>query len=504
MSEFTIRGASVARGATYFFIRALVASASGLVYYAFASKILSVTEIGVVSVLAIIESLLATFCILAIPSATTKYIAEYLGRERPDIIAGIYKTVLKFGLVVSFISSFLCFVAANPISLLVSSKNIYEPLIQLMAIDVFALLLSPFFENVLLGLGKFRNIALVGVSQVSLRYFSSLFFIILGYGLMGVLTGWVIGDFFGLGLFFVLASRSVQTKPTPYPLKELAMYSAPLWASATLSYFVLHVDHFVILFFAGVSTLGIYSVALTATSVLGLVYSSLGGSLFPQLAELSGRHGKGALKLASIKVSRYIFLVFTPLAVGLAVTAYPVILLFFGPQYQSGVLSLTIVSFAMALTCASVAVENLLLSLGSTRTFLEANVLAASVGTLFSIILVSQFGSTGAALAKALQGITLFVYPAWRLRKIFGIFFDTEAFAKSWLGSLTMAVAVTFIGLVFTSALFLPLYIIIGGVVYVTTLRLVNAVKSEDFLVIKQLLPNRFQKTVDLVAKLLT
>jgi len=226
--------------------------------------------------------------------------------------------------------------------------------------------------------------------------------------------------------------------------------------------------------------------------------------LFPQLAELSGRHGKGALKLASIKVSRYIFLVFTPLAVGLAVTAYPVILLFFGPQYQSGVLSLTIVSFAMALTCASVAVENLLLSLGSTRTFLEANVLAASVGTLFSIILVSQFGSTGAALAKALQGITLFVYPAWRLRKIFGIFFDTEAFAKSWLGSLTMAVAVTFIGLVFTSALFLPLYIIIGGVVYVTTLRLVNAVKSEDFLVIKQLLPNRFQKTVDLVAKLLT
>jgi len=493
----------VARGASYLFIQGLVSNVAGVVYFAFAARILAVAEIGVVSALGMVAGLFVTFGTLALPSAATKYISEYLGKDRWDMAKGVYKKVLLFGFSVSGLLSFLCVVTSTFISVTVFGSQAYQPLINVLGLDVFALLLSSFFTGTLLGLQKFREVAFSGIVLSCLRYGSSLYLLIQGYGLMGLVIGWVIGDFAGFGLSFFFASTSFKTRAAQQPFTELVKYSSPLYASGILTYFTAYIDRFVVLFFAGFTTLGIYSVVVMAASVVGLVSRSISNSLFPQLSELYGRHGREALKAASIKASRYIFLIFTPLALGLAATAYPTITLFAGVRYESGWLPLAMISIAMALTCAGVVVSNLLLSLGYTRAFFEANILGVAVNAACCALFVTPFGSAGAALGRVALITTSFGYLAYTLRKVFGLYLDLDAFKNSLISSTVMAIAVGLMQFVWLDRHMLPLYIFVGGVVYVSLLRFLKAVEDQDIMLLHEFMPKYLGGIIDMFARFL-
>jgi stage V sporulation protein B len=493
----------VARGASYLFIQRLVSNVAGVIYFAFAARILSVAEVGVVSALGMVAALFVTFGTLALPSAATKYISEHLGKERRDMAKGVYKKVLWFGFLISGLLSFLCGMASTVISTVVFGSQAYQPLINVLALDVFALLLSPFFTGTLLGLQKFKEVAFAGIVLSCLRYSISLYMLIQGYGLMGLVIGWVIGDVAGLGFSFFFASTSFKTRAAQHPFMELVEYSLPLYASGVLTYFTAYIDRFIVLFFAGFTTLGIYSVAVMAASVVGLLSTSIGNSLFPQLSKLYGRHGRDALKVASMRASRYTFFILMPLAVGLAATSYPIITLFAGVRYECGWLPLAMISIAMALTCAGVVVTNLLLSLGSTRGFFEANTLGVAVGAVCSAFLVTPLGSSGAALGRVAMMTTSFGYLAYTLRRGFGLYFDLDAFKKSLVGSAVMAISIGLVQLVWLNRHMLPLYVLVGCFVYILMLRSLKAADNQDIILFHQFLPKYFGGIIDMFARFL-
>ena len=88
----TTASVRVARGATYLFLQGLIGSLAGVVYFAFAARLLpTVAELGVVTALSMVSTLFVTFACLALPGAVTKYVAEYIGRTRLDIAKGVSK-----------------------------------------------------------------------------------------------------------------------------------------------------------------------------------------------------------------------------------------------------------------------------------------------------------------------------------------------------------------------------------------------------------------------------
>lgn len=495
---------SVATSSLYILIQGVVGNVIGLVYISFATRILSVAEIGIATALSLIASVFVVFGSLAIPSAAMKYIPEFFGRGEGDVSKGIYRRVLGFGLLVSGLSSFLCLIAATAISAIFLGSQSYEPLVRVLALDVFALLLSSFCGGILAGIKKFKEISLAGIALAILRYTSSIYLLLIGYGLMGAVVGWVIGDFIGLGLMVFFASttfRAIHVHKT-YPFSQLLKYSLPLYASGILSFFSGTIDRFVILLFSGLQTFAIYSVAMTTTSAIGMVSSSLSGPLTPQYSEIYGQHGKEALKESSMITSRYIFLIYVPLAVGLAATALPTITLFYGFNYESGWLPLALVSIAAALTCASFVVSNLLLSLSLTRAFLESSVLAMVIGVPLLALLVGSFGSAGAALAKSLMFLVLFAYQAYILKKSFGLYFDLSAFENVLVSSAVMAIVVVLMQFIWRNIYMLPLYILVGGFIYFLMLRILKVFNKQDIILFNQIAPKRFRKVVDAFAKL--
>lgn len=494
----------MAASSLYIFLQGIVGNIIGVIYVTIAARILSVDEIGVASVLAMITSLFITFGTLAIPAAAVRFIPESLGKGKPDVAKGIYKNVLRFGLLVSVLFSSLCFIASTIISMIIFGNSVYQPLVAILALDIFALLFSSFCNGILAGVRRFKEISLAKIALVSIRYATSIYLLLMGYGLMGAVAGWVIGDFVGLGLSFLFASisfRTVQRSKT-IPFKQLLKYSVPLYVSGILGYFSATVDRYVVLLFSGLSTLGIYSIAMTTAGVIGIVSGSLGGPLLPQYSELYGQHRKEALKEASIRTSRYVFLILVPSAVGLATVAYPIIMWLYGSNYGSGWLPLAIVSIANALTCVVIVVNNLLLSLAASRTFLESKILAIVVGIPSLALLVAPFGGVGAALAKVLMVFLLLAYPAYILRKKFGLHFDLDAFKKAWVSSIGMAAVVVLIQFLLADPSMLPVYVLIGAFTYFLMLRLLRAINEQDVSVLSQLVPKRFRIVVDVFAKI--
>jgi len=500
-------GAQVAKGTSYLFLQGLVGNTSALLFLTIASRILPISDIGATSALGIIATLFMTIGSFAIPSGVTKYLSEYIGKGRQDVAKQIYKKTLQFGFLAGITVSLVCFMSSAITSQLFIGDASLQPIIVILALDVFFLVFNSFLIGILFGLQKFGVIAFVGIAVSSLKFFASLYFIIIGLGLLGVILGWVTGDIAGCFLsFFFASSRFGKAKSFEgFSFAELVRYSLPLYGASIAAYFSATIDKLVILSLSNLAVLGIYTVAIAAVNAIGIVSSSIGSSLFPQFAQMYGRYGAHALKEASIKASRYVFLIFTPLSIGLAATAYPTIQLFFGESYASGWLSLVIVSVAVALTSTSVIVTNLLLSFGMTQTVLKASAFGVTIGTVLSALLVSPLGSVGAALGRSALISTSFIFIAYKLKRSFGLYFDNSAFRKSLMCSGTMAiVVVVFTQLVFNSKYMLPLYVAIGGVSYLIMLRLLKAVNNQDIQLFKEIFPSCFHRFFNLFAKFLS
>ncbi len=492
----TTASVKVARGATYLLLQDVVSNLLMVMYFAFAARLLPTTgDLGVVTALSLLSSLVATFSSLAIPSALTKYVSEYKGKGRMDVAKGISKIGCGVGIVIALLFSSISFVASPFLSVFLLGSPSKTYFIQLLAIDIFPAVLIAFLGGIIYGLQDFRKYCLLNIPSIFTRFGFVVFFLSKGMGIIGILIGWIIGDYLFLTLVSLLTYTTFkEISSTKFALKSLAHYSAPLYGWGILSYFSQTIDRYMILGLAGTSVLGVYSVAATAAGAAGIVSGALSNALFPQLTEMYARQGKNELKNACKAASRYLSLIYIPLAFGLAVTAIPTLSLLAGDRYAIGAPALAIIAIASAATCLSTVFNNALMSLGETRIFPIAGLAAIITNGLFCFLLIGNLGSVGAAIARASLIIVLFTIPALRLRGIMGLGVDFKAYLNSLIASVAMVSVVFFTELIVASKYGLPLYVLLGAAVYVLTLRLLKALNQNDIALIGQYLPFNTKK----------
>lgn len=495
----TSSGALVAKGASFLFTQGLAANISSFLFLTIAARILSISNIGAVSAVGMIGTLFTTIGTFAVPSGVTRYVSLYLGKSEKNTAKGIFKKSLKFGFLASVLISSACLALSGLISSLALNDPQLQIVIIVLAFDVGTIVFNSFLNAMLFGLQKFRLIALIGMTGSTLKLLGSTYFLFLGLNLLGVIIGWATADLAAtfLLLFFVSTSLGKIKSSNEFSFTEILRYSLPLYGASIIGYFSATVDKLIVLSLSNLAVLGIYSVAIAVVGVVVMISDSISSSLFPQLAQMHGRYGRDALKEASLRASRYIFLIFMPLAIGLAAIAYPTMRFFFGENYTLGSLPVMIISVVVALTSATVIINNLLLSLGRTRVVLEASVISVTIGATFSALLVSPLGSIGAAIGRGALLSSSFAYSAYRLRKTFGLYFDMRAFKASLLCTSIMAISVFAAQSLLGATYLLPLYIAIGGAIYILMLRSLNVLNNQDARLLKEILPSRFGRFTD-------
>jgi O-antigen/teichoic acid export membrane protein len=503
--------ARVARGATYVFVQGFLTSIVSVIYFVVLARALSQGDMGVFALLSFILVLPQVFGTFSLGSAAIKYIPQYLAENTPEKAKAIVARLLQVGLLSGLITFFLLFVPAELISTWMFGQSNYALILRLLALCSIFNILQILVSSFLQGLQKMREVSIINIVYTVIQVTLSIYLLLAGFGLLGVVIGWTVGiaavSFVGL----ILTIKYLGLTSKLYPMRPLLRFSIPLYFSAIVGYFMSWVDQLVLASFTDLETLGIYYVAVRASVVPTLFSSAIVTALFPQLSELYTTHGKSSLKDAFRVSVRYAVLIGFPLIIGVAVLAYPTVVLLAGAQYADAALPLIIISLSAIVGALGIAIGPILLTLERTRIASALSLLSIGLSLLLSYVALAFFhlGMVGTAWARTISTIATLVLNMYILSHYVPISFDREAIWKAVAASAFMVLAIlgldlsrmvlspsSYQFLVFRLYL-LPVYIVVGALAYFLAIILLKAMNKQDLELILEYLPHKLKWMAD-------
>ena len=488
----------VARGASFLFIQNVVTSIVGAVGFGIIARLMTKTEMGVYVTLSLVFALVQIGASFALPSAAVKFIAELRGQNDQKGAAGVAFQIFRFTFIASILFGSLVFLFSTQICYLLTRTAGYVEVFNILALDLVFAGVLPSLNYIMIGLQKMKELAELNIVAYVISKVLSVAFLLVNLGLWGVVLGGLIGDLCGLLLFSGYILRSFGMPSFGFSLKRILGFSWPIYLSSWVGFGYNWFDRALLLAYVPLADVGVYNVAVTAFGVTASIPSAISTALFPQYSELQGRDGMRSLDKAVRTASRYVFYVVVPLNVGLAATAGPASSLFAGRAYETSAVPLAILSLFGAATCVGASLSDIFSIAERTKVSSLLALINVSIGVLLGFLLLPSTGVLGAAILRGIAmvlGLSL-VLAVLRRMRLFAIGFDFEALWKSWFASSVMAVAVLSFQFLLYSKYLLPLYVVVGGVVYLIMLKFLRAVNAHDVHLVRAFVGQRWEPLI--------
>ncbi|UCE28895.1 MAG: oligosaccharide flippase family protein [Candidatus Bathyarchaeota archaeon] len=494
------------KGSAYLASQSIVTTLISAVALAFTARILTQVEMGVVVALTLVLGLAQVLTDLGFGAGLTKFAAEYRGK-------GVDFTAMSFGAflaktLMAGSAAILCVLVAPWLSGFLLKSGEYTFLFQLLGVNIVTFCYRFTVSSLLLGTNRIGDMAILNLVSTFIGKASGVVFLVFGSGLSGIIIGWISGELIYIipSALIILRNKYVKAHPlgeVAHHLKTLARFSWPLFVSGVVLFAYTWFDQGLLLAYVSLDDVAVYNVAIRAFTVLSIIPVALGSVLFPYYSEQRGKDEKDKIVAGVYGSSRYTALLYTPLALGLMATANPALTFFAGEAYVGGEVVLSILCIFGGLYGFVASIGNLLLVYGMTPTALAINVASIVGGVVMLPVLLPSFGVVGMAVVKGVAMIMVLVLTVAVLRKRMPIMFDKEALWKSWTAATVMSMAVWLVEFLHFDPYLLPLYVAVGGVVYMFALRVLGAVNENDMMLVRRLVGKKAAVLVDVVEKIL-
>ncbi len=519
MTESMSPQTHVARGATFIFIQGFLNSALGVLYVWFLLHTKEITgqvlftesDFGFYTMLSFILHFASTLGVLALSSASVRYIAQYVAEKKEREAKAVVTRVLQVSAVTSiFIMVVLLALTGWFSTVLNSSALIFQLLLMSSAGLIFYVQALGFLQ----GLQRLRTMALIGVFYTVVQYSVSILLVYAGFGVFGIALGWLLALTLSSSAALIATFRNIGYSKQTHNLKPLLVFSFPLYISAILAFIVNWVDQIFVFPFLGLDALGVYSIAVRASIVPNLVSVAMSTSLFPKMSELHSRIGVESIRDAFRTSTRYAALLGFPLSLLVATLAYPIIVLFATIKFVDAVIPLAVMCIASLPTALGLAIIPTFLTLRKTKTASLVTVVVILLEATLSYVSLAYLalGLGGVAFSRFFAALAGLVLGVCLLRQFLKVEFDKEAIWKAAVASVTMVLSIfalellramvepSFQLLVLRLRL-LPVYAVIGVVVHLLCLIALKAVKKRDIELLRDYLPSRMRWIADLFSR---
>ena len=522
------KATKIARGATYLFIQSLLANVIGVLYFMVLARFFPVVspdvgspKMGAFQFMNFIVVLSNVLGALALPSAAAKFIPQYLAKNEKAKANGVAVRHFQVAFATGLAAAVTVFLFSDFIATSFFSNSPWIPveqmslLLKILSLSCFLTNFMSFLSGTLQGLQKIGELALMNLTFNVLQSFLVVALLFYGFDLFSPVIGWVVGMAAAsiVGTAIVLKSFSLRGKP--HPLKPLLSFSLPLYISNILAFTVNWVDQIFIFSVINAGIFGMYSVVVKAALIPTLIATSIVLTIFPHMSEAYAKEGIESLENAFSFSTRYAVAIGFPMVVGISLIAQPSLVLFAGASYKIMTPYLVILAFSTIPTIMGVAIRPILLTLEKSRTVSAITItsIAAEALTCFLAIVVLGWGVFGATLGRTFAAALSFSLGIYVLRKHIHVKFDKEVLWKTLASCGVMAAALLLFDvlrmqltgstefLVFRLHL-LPVYILLGALVYAGTLFTLKAVKREDLELLKEYLPRKLRWTVSWIEKI--
>lgn len=382
----------------------LIKKGFGFVVVAAITRLVSPGIYGLFVLATAVLHITQVFASAGLHRAIDYFVPRYLDRGEPGKARGVTIQVFALLFCTSTVTGVAMYFSADAVASLFAEPGLATAL-RMLAV---ALPLLAVFNGLMASYSGIKRLKyrvyVRDVTRPTIRLIATVGLLLSGFGLLGVVGGYVIGLAVGIALGVVLLARQGVLRGATAsftPIREVLRYGVPLALAGVIYVVMGQVDYFVVGYFLTSEDVGIYRIGYMLAANLLVFFSSLAPVFKPLIAE--SRHDREAVLRRYRTATRWALGLSLPFAAILVVGAETYLSLVFTPQYAvaSGVVVALVVGYLVSITAGGPD-GALLQGLGYSKlVFVNTGILLVA-NVVFSATLVPRYGIVGAGVGTAL------------------------------------------------------------------------------------------------------
>jgi O-antigen/teichoic acid export membrane protein len=283
--------------------------------------------------------------------------------------------------------------------------------VALIALAAFPInLLQGYLASILHGLQKFHKLNVVLLAQPIIFFLAILILVRIGSVSIPQLVGcYVLSAAVSLAITIYVVSNYVRHGPagqnTGYTAKAIN-YGYKANFSNLLAFINYRADIFLVNFFIGPLSSGVYVIAIQISERLWIISQSVATVLLPRLSELSAQE-EGGKSLTPV-VTRSVLWVTVAMCVVLGLFTVPLVAIIFGKEFSGAATPLLLMLPGVAFVSASRIIASDFAARGKPEWNLYTAAAATVINVIGNVLLIPRYGMAGAATSTSFAyGINL-------------------------------------------------------------------------------------------------
>jgi O-antigen/teichoic acid export membrane protein len=444
------------------------------------ARVIGPEGLGYFNYIGWLTGITATIGGLGLPFTARKYIAESLGRGEEGIVRSIYFGCLRLHLLVSVA------VTMGAIALIV---EVGDPRYRLVSILQAAAML-PGMANAIpsqtnVAKEDMRSNVNGGIASATVFLLGTWLSLLLHWNLVGVAASFLTGRAVETAIRFVPSVRWARALPqAPLPLllrRRMRAFAFQEVGLMLVGLVVWDRSDVVMLKWLSkdVRQITFFTIAFNLTEKVLLLPKVFGAAVGASQLAQAGR-ANDRLEPMTMSAAKYMYLAATPMMLGLALLSNPIMRVLYGRKYIEAIPVLTCA--ALFAVCKSVMDPVDFMIKAKDRQFRQIvwSVICAAINVGIDWLLISNRGAVGAAIGNGVAQ-TVLVFGYWGIAVwLFGLKIDWISLGKITVAGAAMAPPILLINRVMPALPALVTDMIVGGVVFLVTLRSMRLLDAQD------------------------
>ena len=400
------------------------------------TKLLGAYQYGIWIQIFAAVTILASVATLGFDRATLRYLSSLKSKK---VISTKFYTALFIVMFTATIFTVILFISANVLAEFVIKDITVANYIKLAAplIVIFAvnLLVKSFLE----AFQEFKNYAylaiFLGIGEV-VAVLTTLF---LGYALWGVIASIIVVHFlYVVAAFLIIRYQLSFSLPNYASIHKYIKFSLPLIPLPIFMWIVHSSDIYIIGFFQGATSVGIYSSVYSLSKIMFFLMAPLSTVLLPVVYKAFDKKNLTETRDYLAYSLKYFLLLAIPAGFGLFALSKPILLLLTTPEFVIGANLFLPLAFGLVMYKLS-AFFTLVLNMYERTKFVGQ---VFGISTVFNVVMnfiaIPRWGLNGAALSTFLTYLLLLVSMFYYSRRFFKFKLHFGFFIKSIFASFSM------------------------------------------------------------------
>ncbi|MEQ9714170.1 MAG: oligosaccharide flippase family protein [Candidatus Asgardarchaeum sp.] len=487
---------------TYFFMGGkIISTVISMIGTIIVIRLLDPKDYGLLNVAFIIPFLLILAAELGLNNASIHYIAKYRKERNFSEIKNIIKLNILTKIVLSMFFSLLVFYFSDAIAYFVF--DVKDPrlslLIKIASVGIIANTIFDAALSIFIGYERMEYVSMTLILQSTLRSVISPTLIILGFGVIGPMIGYVfaalMATLFNLFIIFtrLYPYKIKSAEPFFSTFKEMIKYGLPLSIVSIITGLRTQIFNFILTRKATLDEVGFFNITIALSAIMLLFVRPISLTLFPAFSRYSWEKKEERIFLIEYfhRSIKYSSLFLVPVSLMITIFSKEIIFLVYGPNYINAYKFVSIYFLTYILISVGLlTIPNFLNGQGKTIIVFYGELIRLLAGASLAYLLVISIGGVGVVVGLLVGSIVGQIYfIIWVYRKygkeLLVNFYESmkiiltagvSCFIALYTYSLIFEVLIflqpvfsVFLGLLFSSLIYLISFLILGAAMYIVS-----------------------------------